>query len=55
MFMCAFLTNTFLYFLLSMKASIKNFLLKSNTEGFKLVKENSDKEALYGELNSEEF
>ena len=44
--MCAFLTTSFLYFLFSMKASMKNWLLKKNTEDVLLVKENTDKEEL---------
>ena len=39
-----FLTTIFLYFLFSMKASMKNWLLKNNTEDVLLVKENTDKE-----------
>ena len=55
MIMCAFLTNSFLYFLFSMKASNEKFINKSNTEGLLLVKENIDKEILYEDIYSEEF
>ena len=55
MFMCAFLTEGFLYFLFSMKVSIKNLLLKNNTEGLLLVKENTDEEVFHEEIYSEEF
>ena len=34
---------------------MKKLLLKSNTEGLLLVKENTDKEVLPEEINSEEF
>ena len=55
MFMCAFLAESFLYFLFSMKVSIKNLLLKNNTEGLLLVKENTDKEVFHEEIYSKEF
>ena len=55
MIMGAFLTNSFLYFLFSMKASNEKFINKSNTEGLLLVKENIDKEILYEDIYSEEF
>ena len=55
MIMCAFLTNSFLYFLFSMKGLNEKFINKSNTEGLLLVKENIDKEILYEDIYSEEF
>ena len=49
------LRNSFLFFKVFKKSFNEKLLLKSNTEGLSLVKENTDKEVLHEDIFSEEL